>query len=74
VLSVAVSDHTRPPREIHDFRSTRVGTAVAMAARVTHGPTHSDGPRRAHPGRYLAVCTFLPHFLDKMFGFIRVVK
>jgi len=24
-------------------------------------------------GRYLAVCTFLPHFLDHMFGFITVL-
>jgi plastocyanin len=27
----------------------------------------------ANPGRYLAVCTFLPHFLDKMFGHITVL-
>jgi hypothetical protein len=27
----------------------------------------------ANPGRYLAVCTFLPHFLDKMFGYIKVL-
>ena len=27
----------------------------------------------AKPGRYLAVCTFLPHFLDRMFGFITVL-
>ena len=27
----------------------------------------------AKPGRYLAVCTFLPHFLDRMFGHITVL-
>jgi hypothetical protein len=26
------------------------------------------------PGRYLVVCTFLPHFNDRMFGFVRVLK
>jgi hypothetical protein len=25
------------------------------------------------PGRYVALCTFLPHFLDRMFGYIRVL-
>jgi hypothetical protein len=25
------------------------------------------------PGRYLAVCTFVPHFIDRMFGYIRVL-
>ena len=28
----------------------------------------------AQAGRYLAVCTFLPHFQDRMFGYIRVAK
>jgi hypothetical protein len=28
----------------------------------------------ANPGRYLVVCTFLPHFLDRMFGFVTVLK
>ena len=28
----------------------------------------------ANPGRYLAVCTFFPHFQDRMFGYIKVVK
>jgi hypothetical protein len=27
----------------------------------------------AEPGRYLAVCTFVPHFIDRMFGYIRVL-
>jgi hypothetical protein len=27
----------------------------------------------AMPGRYLAVCTFLPHFIDRMFGYIQVL-
>ena len=27
----------------------------------------------ANPGRYLVLCTFLPHFLDKMFGFVTVL-
>ena len=26
------------------------------------------------PGRYVAVCAFLPHFTDRMFGYIRVLK
>jgi hypothetical protein len=25
------------------------------------------------PGRYVAVCAFLPHFIDRMFGYIRVL-
>jgi hypothetical protein len=28
----------------------------------------------ANPGRYLVVCTVLPHFLDRMFGFVTVLK
>ena len=28
----------------------------------------------AEPGRYLVVCTFLPHFLDRMHGYVTVVK
>jgi hypothetical protein len=27
----------------------------------------------ANPGRYIAVCLFLPHFNDRMFGYIRVL-
>jgi len=27
----------------------------------------------ADPGRYLAVCTFQPHFIDRMFGYITVL-
>lgn len=26
-----------------------------------------------HRGRYLVVCAFLPHFLDNMYGFVRVL-
>ena len=28
----------------------------------------------SQPGRYLAVCGFVPHFDDRMFGFIRVLR
>ena len=28
----------------------------------------------AKPGRYLAVCGFVPHFDDRMFGYIRVLR
>ena len=27
----------------------------------------------AVPGRHLVVCTFLPHFNDRMFGYVRVL-
>jgi hypothetical protein len=28
----------------------------------------------ANPGRHLVVCTFLPHFQDRMFGYVTVLK
>jgi hypothetical protein len=27
-----------------------------------------------NPGRYIAVCAFVPHFNDRMFGYIKVLK
>ena len=48
--------------------------------RVYRGPSPLPLPQDrveavnfANPGRYLVVCTFLPHFLDKMFGYIKVL-
>lgn len=28
----------------------------------------------SEPGRYLVICTFVPHFLDRMHGYVNVVK
>lgn len=36
-------------------------------------PDRVEAVNFAAPGRYLAVCTFLPHFNDRMFGYIRVL-
>jgi hypothetical protein len=56
---------------IVDVSTNRVYRGLNPATQATQDRIESV--QLTQPGRYLVICGVLPHFLDNMFGFVRVV-